>query len=183
MQFISSLRARSIAFVLLAVVPAFAVILFTDQKYHDSIGAQVQKSTLGSVRVITTEQRRIFENAHQLLITLSRLPLIRERNATPCQKLLAGLLEPLYADLGVIDPKGKFVCSARGSQNIPPPGEMDFDVRRIAETRDFSVGSIQKNPTTGKTVIKLLFPVTSSSGALQSIVFVDLDYSWIVRVT
>jgi len=182
-QLISSLRARSIAFVLLAVVPAFGVILFTDQKYHESIGAQVQKSALGSVRVLTTEQRRIFENAHQLLITLSRLPLIREHNAAPCQKLLAGLLEPLYADLGVIDSKGNFVCSARGPQNISWPAEMDSDVRRVAETRDFSVGSIRKNATTGKTVIKLLFPVTNSSGALQSIVFVDLDYSWIVRVT
>ena len=183
MQFISSLRARSIAFVLLAVVPAFGVILFTDQKYHDSIGAQVQKSALGSVRVITTEQRRIFENAHQLLITLSRLPQVREHNAALCQKLLAGLLEPLYANLGIIDPKGSVVCSARGSQIISRPDEMDSDVRRVVEMRDFSVGSIQKNPTTGKSVIRLLFPVTNSSGALQSIVFVDLDYSWIVRVT
>src|ERR1044072_8232991 len=183
MQFISSLRARSIAFVLLAVVPAFGVILFTDQKYHDSIGAQVQKSALGSVRVITTEQRRIFENAHQLLITLSRLPQVREHNAALCQKLLAGLLEPLYANLGIIDPKGSVVCSARGSQIISRPDEMDSDVRRVVEMRDFSVGSIQKNPTTGKSVIRLLFPVTNSSAPLQSIVFVDLDYSWIVRVT
>src|SRR5690242_8687766 len=160
MRFISSLRARSIAFVLLAVIPAFGVILFTDQKYHDSIGAQVQKNALGSVRVITTEQRRIFENAHQLLITLSRLPQIREHSAASCQKLLAGLLEPLYVDLGIVDPKGNFVCSARGAANFSRPTQMDSDVRHVAETRDFSVGSIQKNEATGKTFMTLLFPVT-----------------------
>lgn len=182
-QFISSLRARSIAFVLLAVVPAFGVILFTDQKYHDSIGAQVQKNALASVRVITTEQRRIFENAHQLLITLSRLPQVSEHNAASCQKLLAGLLEPLYADLGVVDPKGNFVCSARGAADFSRPAEMDSDVQHVAETRDFAVGSIRKNDATGKTVITLLFPVIKPAGSLQSIAFVDLDYSWIVRVT
>lgn len=183
MKFISSLRARSIAFVLLAVIPAFGVILFTDQKYHDSIGAQVQKNALGSVRVITTEQRRIFENAHQLLITLSRLPQIREHSAASCQKLLAGLLEPLYVDLGIVDPKGNFVCSARGAVNFSRPTQMDADVRHVTETRDFSVGSIRKNEATGKTFMTLLFPVTNPSGSLQSIAFVDLDYSWIVRVT
>jgi signal transduction histidine kinase len=183
MQFVSSLRARSIAFVLLAVVPAFGVILFTDQKYHDSIGTQVQKNALGSVRVITTEQRRIFENAHQLLITLSRLPQVREHNAASCQKLLSGLLEPLYADLGVVDPKGSFVCSARGAANFSRPAEINSDVRHVAETRDFSVGSIRKNGAPGKTVITLFFPVTNPSGSLQSIAFVDLDYSWIVRAT
>ena len=85
MTFVSSLRARSIAFVLLAVIPAFGVILFTDQRHRSSIAAQVQKSALGSARVIATEQRRIFENAHQLLITLARLPQIREHNSTACQ--------------------------------------------------------------------------------------------------
>jgi signal transduction histidine kinase len=183
MQFASSLRARSIAFVLLAVIPAFGVILFTDQRHRTSIAAQVQKSTLGSARVIATEQRRIFENAHQLLITLTRLPQIREHNSAACQKILAGLLEPLYVDLGVIDLKGNLLCSALGPRILRGVRLKDPYIFRVADTQDFSVGEIQKDSSTGKTVIQLGFPITGTSGALHGIAFVVLDYSWIVRIT
>ena len=183
MQFASSLRARSIAFVLLAVIPAFGVILFTDQRHRASIAAQVQKSALGSARVIATEQRRIFENAHRLLITLARLPQIREHNSSACQKILAGLLEPLYLDLGVIDLKGNLLCSALGSNTLRSLRMKDSYILRVFDTQDFSVGEIQKDSSNGKTLIQLGFPITGSSGALHGIAFVVLDYSWIVRIT
>jgi signal transduction histidine kinase/HAMP domain-containing protein len=181
MRLISSLRARSIAFVLLAVIPAFGVILFTDQRHRAFIATQVQKNALGSARVIATEQRRIFENAHQLLITLSRLPQIREHNSVACQKILAGLLEPLYVDLGVLDLKGDLLCSALGP-SLRSLRLKDSYIRRVVDTRDFSVGEIQKD-NSGKTVIQLGFPITGPSGAPRGIAFVVLDYSWIVRVT
>jgi len=183
MQFASSLRARSIAFVLLAVIPAFGVILFTDQRHRTSIAAQVQKSALGSARVIATEQRHIFENAHQLLITLARLPQIREYNGAACQKILAGLLEPLYIDLGVVDLKGNLICSALGSHTFRNVRLPDPYILRVFDTREFSVGEIQKDSSNGKTIIQFGYPITSSSGALQGVAFVVLDYSWLVRIS
>ena len=182
-RFGSSLRARLIAIVLLAVIPAFGVILFTDQRHRASIAAQVQKNALGSARVIATEQRRVFENAHQLLITLARLPQIRERNSAACEKILAGLLEPLYVDLGVIDTKGNLLCNALGSKSYRNRRMKDSYIGRVVETQDLSVGEIQRDASNGKTVIELGFPVGDSPGALRGIAFVVLDYSWIVRIT
>ena len=182
-QFASSLRARLIAFVLFAVLPAFGVILFTDQRHRASIAAQVQDNALGSARVIATEQRRIFENAHQLLITLARLPQIREQNSVGCEKILASLLEPFYVDLGVIDAKGNILCNALGSKNSPNRRMKDSYIRNVVETQDLSVGAIQRDAANGKTVIELGFPVSDSPGTLRGIAFVVLDYSWIVRIT
>src|SRR5512139_366797 len=138
-KFASSLRGRLIALLLLVLLPALGVILFTDQRHRASIAAQVQKSALGSARVIATEQRRIFENAHQQLITLARLPQIRERNSVACEKILAGLLEPLYVDLGVIDTKGNLLCSASGSKVYQSRRLNKSFVRRVVETLDLSV--------------------------------------------
>jgi signal transduction histidine kinase len=182
-RFASSLRARLIAFVLLAVLPAFGVILFTDQRHRASIADQVQKNALGSARVIATEQRRIFVNAHQLLITLARLPQIREGNTTACGKILAGLLEPLYIDLGVVDAKGNLLCNALGSQNFQGRRLKNSYVDRVVESRDIAVGEIQRDASNGKTVIELGFPVGESTERLRAIAFVVLDYSWIVRIT
>ena len=182
-QFASSLRARLIAFVLLAVFPAYGVILFTDQRHRASIANQVQKNALGSARVIATEQRRIFENAHQLLITLARLPQLREGNAAACEKILAGLLEPLYVDLGVVDAKGNLLCNALGSQIFQSRRLKNSYVGRVVESRDIAVGEIQQDASNGKTVIELGFPIGESTGSLRAIAFVVLDYSWIVRIT
>lgn len=182
-KFASSLRGRLIALVLLALLPAFGVILFTDQRHRASIATQVQKSALGSARVIATEQRRIFANAHQLLITLARLPQIREHNRVACEKILVGLLEPLYVDLGVFDPKGNLLCNASGSKAYQGRHLKNSFLRRVVETQDLSVGEIQRDATNGKTVIELGFPVSDSPGVLRGVAFVVLDYSWIVRIT
>ncbi|MGZ8443831.1 MAG: ATP-binding protein [Candidatus Binatia bacterium] len=182
-RFASSLRARLIAFVLLAVLPAFGVILFTDQRHRASIADQVQKSALGSARVIATEQRRIFDNAHQLLITLARLPQLREGNAAACAKILAGLLEPLYVDLGVVDAKGNLLCNALGSQIFQSRRLKNSYVGRVVQSRDIAVGEIQRDASNGKTVVELGFPIGESTGSLRAIAFVVLDYSWIVRIT
>ena len=182
-KFASSLRGRLIGLVLLALLPAFGVILFTDQRHRASIASQVQKSALGSARVIATEQRRIFENAHQLLITLARLPQIREQNSVACEKILAGLLEPLYVDLGVFDSKGNLLCNASGSRAYKRRHLKNSFIHRVVETQDLSVGEVQRDASNGKTVIELGFPVGDSPGILRGIAFVVLDYSWIVRIT
>ncbi|HET9916902.1 MAG TPA: ATP-binding protein [Candidatus Binatia bacterium] len=182
-KFSSSLRGRLIALVLLALLPAFGVILFTDQRHRASIATQVQRSTLGSVRVIATEQRRIFDNAHQLLITLARLPQIRDQNRVACEKILVGLLEPLYVDLGVFDPEGNLLCNASGSKTYQGRHLKNSFIGRVVETQDLSVGEIQRDASNGKTVIELGFPVSDSPGILRGVAFVVLDYSWIVRIT
>jgi len=182
-QFASSLRARLIALVLLAVVPAFAVILFSDQRHRASIANQVQINALGSARVIATEQRRIFENAHQLLITLARLPQIREENSAACKKILAGLLEPLYVDLGVVDAKGNLLCNAVGAKIFHTRRLKNSYVSRVVESRDIAVGEIQRDASTGKMVIEVGFPVGESAATVRAIAFVVLDYPWIVRTT
>ena len=111
-QFISSLRCRLIVLVLLAVIPAFGVILHSASSHRDLTAEQVEKNALRAARAIAAEHERVFENAHQFLIMLARLPQIRENDKASCRKILAGLLEPLYADLGVTDLKGNSICTA-----------------------------------------------------------------------
>src|SRR5262249_17390487 len=118
---LSSLRFRLIALILLAVIPAFGVILYSSAKHRDLTTKQVQRNALGAARAIAAEQERFFENAHQLLIMLSRVPQVREHNKNGCDKFLAGLLEPLYADLGIADVKGNLLCSALPAGTSPFP--------------------------------------------------------------
>lgn len=181
-QIFSSLRFRLIILVLMAVFPAFGVILHSAAKHRTLTAEQVQRNALRVAHVIAAEQERYFQGAHQLLITLAGLPQVREKNTAACNKILAALLEPLYADLGVVDLKGNTVCSAlRTGSSLPSNSASHF--KRVVETTDFSIGDFRTNPSTGRTTVDLGYPVLDSSGFLRAIVFVALDLSWVTRIT
>jgi signal transduction histidine kinase len=180
-EFFSSLRCRLILLVLLAVVPAFGVILYSGARHRHLTANDVQRNALGAARVIAAEHERLLENAHQLLITLARVPQVREKSVAACRKILAGLLEPLYTDLGVIDLKGNIVCSALPPSS--PAKSTGFYINRVIETHDFSIGDFRVIPSTGKTVANLGYPVLDSPGLLRAIVFAVLDLTWITRIT
>jgi signal transduction histidine kinase/HAMP domain-containing protein len=180
-EFVSSLRFRLMLLVLLAVVPAFGVILYSAARHRDLTGNEVQRNALGAARVIAAEHERLLENAHQLLITLARVPQVREKSGAACSKILAGLLEPLYADLGVTDLKGNVVCSA--SPTSSPAKRGGSYLNRVIETHDFSVGDFRIVPATGKTLANLGYPVLESPRLLRAVVYAVLDLTWITRIT
>lgn len=181
-HYVSTLRFRLIVLVLLAVIPAFGVILYSAARHRGLIADQVQRNALAAARGIAAEQERFFENAHQLLIMMSRVPQIRENDSASCRKFLAGLLEPLYADLGITDPKGNLICAALPSTTslVKPRGP---HLRRVKETYDFSVGEIRTDPSSGKTLVDLGFPLQDAPGVIRAVIVGIVDLSWVTRVT
>ena len=180
-QFISSLRCRLIVLVLLAVIPAFGVILHSADSHRDLTAEQVQNNALRAAREIAAEHDRFFESAHQFMIMLARLPQIRENDKSSCRKILAGLLEPLYADLAVADLKGNSICTAlpAGSSLISARGRNQV---RVIETQDFSAGTIRTDALTGKTLLEIGYPVMDSPGAVHAVVIGAMNFSWMTRL-
>ena len=107
LKIFSSLRSRLVLLVLIGVVPVFVLILFSAKRHRQLTSNQVKNNAAGVARSIASEQGRLIENAHQFLITLARLPQIREKDRAACHKVLSGLLEPIYVDLVVADTKGQ----------------------------------------------------------------------------
>jgi signal transduction histidine kinase/HAMP domain-containing protein len=181
-QFFTSLRSHLITLILLAVIPTFGVILYSANQHRDLTADQAQRNALGAARAIAAEQERFLENAHQFLVMLSRIPQIRDSNRAACSKFLAGLLEPLYVDLGLTDREGNLLCSAL------PPGKSLVAAKgahhkRAIETHEYSVGTIRIDKATGKTFADLAFPLLDSSAVLRRVVVAALDLSWVTRIT
>lgn len=181
-QVFTSLRSQLIALILMAVIPSFGVILYSANQHRELTAEQAQRNALGAARAIAAEQERFLENAHQFLVMLARVPQIRDSNKVACSKFLAGLLEPLYADLGVADRDGNLLCSAL------PPGKSLAAARgthhkRAVESHEYSVGTIRIDKATGKTFADLAFPLTDSPGVVRGVVVAALDLSWVTRIT
>ena len=178
---ICSLRSRLILLVLTAVVPAFALILDTAAKYRELTATQIKQNAIAAARAIAAEQDRVLENAHEFLVTISRVPQIKENDRRACHKILAGLLEPRYADLILADRGGNPLCTALspGHSLAQPKGRHHS---RSVETYDFAVGDIRAHPSGVKTLLDVSYPILDHPGVVRAVISATLDRSWINRV-
>ena len=135
---LSSLRSRLILLLFTAMIPALALMLDSAAKYRDLTATQTKQNVLMAARAIASEQDRALDNAHEFLVTISRVPQIHEMNRAACSKILAGLLEPRYADLVVTDRSGNRVCTALARDNSLA-SSVSRDHSRSIETRVMAI--------------------------------------------
>lgn len=167
---------------LAAVLPAFVLILQSARQHRELTAHQVKFTAATVARAIASEQDRVLDNAHQFLITLARLPQIRGNDPDACRRILAGLLEPRYADFLVADRNGKPLCSALKSSSSVATSRGSHH-RKSVETYDFAVGDIRYHPASKKIILDVSYPVMESSGVVRSVVTAALDLSWINHTT
>lgn len=178
----SSLRSRLVILVLVGVVPIFALILFSAARHREQMSSQATNTALGVARAVASEQDRLLENAHQFLITLARLPQVRENDRNACAKVLSGLLEPAYLDLAVTDVQGRLVCSAlKSPHSIAVAKGRHID--QTIKTLDLAIGDLRRHPATDKAIVDIGYPVTEGPGTLRAVVSAALDLDWITRLT
>src|ERR1700758_1728707 len=103
-----SLRARLLLLVLLAVIPALVLVFYTNLEERQLRKALVQEDAMRLSRLVSADYERLIEDARQLVVSLARLPAVRDRNSAACNALFADLLaqHSSYINLGVIGADG-----------------------------------------------------------------------------
>src|SRR6478609_4872630 len=109
---LSNLRLRFLLLVLLAVLPAVVLLLFTVREQRNVALQKGQANAQQLAGLATADQGRLIESTRQLLTVLALLPEV-QTGGTACNELFATLLTqfPLYANLGVIGADGMVTCS------------------------------------------------------------------------
>jgi signal transduction histidine kinase len=176
----SSLRTRLLFLVLLAVLPAVGLTLYTAWEQRREAALAAQREALRLAEIVSANHERLIEGARQLLAGLARLPEVRRRDARACSPLFADLLKqyPGYANLGAIEPNGTLFCSALPSSRPVNVSDRAY-VRRALETRTFAVGEYQVGRVTGKATVNFGHPVLDEAGRVQAVVFAALDLAWL----
>ncbi|MGH7318226.1 MAG: hypothetical protein ACRELA_01140 [Candidatus Rokuibacteriota bacterium] len=111
------LRVRLLLLVLLAVVPALGLTLYTHLEERQREAAQVQHDALRLARLVSASQESLIEGARHLLVTLAGLPVVRAGDHAACNALFSDLLRryPAYANFGVANAAGDIVCPGPSS--------------------------------------------------------------------
>src|SRR5215470_6548362 len=172
--FFASLRARLLLLVLLAVIPALVLALYTNLEERQLRKALVQEDAMRLSRLVSADYERLIEDARQLVVSLARLPAVRGRNRAACNAVFTDLLtqHSSYVNLGVVDADGNVLCSA-----LPIGDPVYF--RRALETRDFAVGEYQVGRITRQATVNFGYPVLDDAGDVRAVVFAALDLAWL----
>jgi GAF domain-containing protein/HAMP domain-containing protein len=178
-----SLRARLIHLVLLAVLPALALILYGagEQRINDT--QEAKREALRLVRVLGASQQRLVESARHLLVALSLLREVRAQDGQACSALLANLLKeyPLYVNLGAADMSGEQYCSA-----VPKHRHVNLSDRSYfqlaLQRKKLAVGNYQIGRVSGKASLNLGYPIFDAHGSVAGVVFAALELAPLKQV-
>ncbi|HZD56030.1 MAG TPA: cache domain-containing protein [Anaerolineales bacterium] len=179
----ASLRARLILLVLLAVIPALGLILYSGAEQRRLAAENTRADALSLARLLAADHTRFIEETRQLLLTLAHLTEVREENSSACDQLFSGLLDqyPQYTNLGVISLEGNAYCSAVPIHRTVNLADRGYFQRAI-ENNDFAIGNYQIDEITGSPAINFGYPVRDEAGKVQSVVFASLNLNWLDRL-
>ena len=179
----SSLRIRLLLLVLLAVIPALGLILYTGLEQRRSASVQAQEDALRVLNQSMMQQDFLIAGARQLLVTLAHLPEVRKLDSQGCSPIFAELLKehPYYANLGAIAPNGDLHCSALPSSGPINVADRAY-FRRAMATLDFAVGDYQVGRVTGKGTVNFGYPLVSEAGEVKAVLFAALDLAWLSKL-
>src|SRR5215475_15591029 len=177
---LASLRTRLLLLVLLAVIPALGLTLYTNLEERQLRKAQVQEQAMRLSRLVSADHERLIGDARRFLVNLARLPAVRDRNPAACNTLFADLItrHSSYVNLGVADADGNVFCSALPMTGPVYVGDRIY-FRRALETRDFAIGDYQVGRITGKASVNFGYPVVDDAGQITAVVVAALDLTWL----
>src|SRR5437667_7046543 len=176
MKRLASLRSRLLVLVLVAVLPAFALTLYTHLEHRRAAVAVAQEEALRIARIAASEQNDVFQGARQLAFILAQLPAVRALDATAWRPLLAELLSrtPGYVNISVAAPTGGVVCSA-----VPPAGPINLRDReyfqRALTTRDVAMSGYLIGRISRKAAIVIAYPAVDARGTVSAVGVIGLD--------
>ena len=169
---LSTLRARLIALVLLASLPALVLIIYTniEQRRHDS--AEARAEALSAIRHVSMHQMDLVQDTETLLSVLAHT--MDAENSPALTPLLTELLrqQGIYSNIGFISPDGMIRASALPFKPPVYAGNRTY-FKRAAETLEFSIGDYQIGSITGIATINFGYPVIKK-GDLKGVLFAAL---------
>ena len=178
-----SIRVRLIQLVLLSLLPALGLIIYSAREQRQDAAALAENEALRLARILSASHQRLIDSTGHLLVALAQIPEIRNRRSAECIALLSDLIDeyPPYSNLAVADINGDVFChalSAEGPINIADRAYF----QRAVKQQSLSIGEYQVGPVTGKAALNLAYPIVDKRGTAAGVVFAAVDLAWFNQI-
>jgi diguanylate cyclase (GGDEF)-like protein len=180
----SSLRTRLLLLTLLVVAPAMGLVFHNAFEQRRQAASEAKIESLRLARLIAVQEQQIIEDVRNLLRSLSHVPVLNAGiGSAECNAILFDFLrgENGFANLGVIVPDGRLVCSGLPMKSEVNLKDRDYFTRAL-KSREFAIGSYQVGRITGIQTINFGYPVFDAQGNPRVVIFAALDLSWLAHL-
>jgi len=170
------LRARLLAIVLLALLPAVALLAvyatFQNRIAEERTRADVQRMVESDARSL----QALLGQARATLVTYASSQAVQEQDWKTAQATAERVQaeQPEYLNIGVADPNGHVLVSAKPASGTVSISDRTY-FKRVIGFRRFAVGDYQIGRITSLPSINVAYPVLDSAGAVRSVVYASFD--------
>lgn len=180
---LSGLRIRVILIVLVAAVPAIALVWVQSSEHGDSVRRAQHDQALHLARLVASEQLRLIDGA---------LPHMRElldsagQGGDISSALCAGLLDADVAtgmglsDFGLVAPDGRFLCAYPPASAAATVADSDW-FRRVRAEKRLVVADHLVLRLSGRPVIAFALPKLDARGRVAAVAVAGIDHAWLAR--
>jgi signal transduction histidine kinase len=178
----SSIRASLVFLVLVAVLPALAIMLVTGYSLRNSAIRNAENSALRQIQSMAFQQEDIVEHARILLETLALAHEVQHLDALGAQLLLEEMLSrnTAYVALALSDLKGRIV-SVSPVESFSSIGQEPYFLECVKSGR-FSMGPYHLLADTRHVVMEFAQPVSDRGGKLLGVLVASFDLSYFGQV-
>lgn len=173
-----SIRTRLMLSMLLAFLPALAIILVTGVELRDRAVRSAETFALRQVQAMAEQHRQVVDNAKLVLMTLSKTEEARTLDALTCLVLIEEVQQrtPAYTSLLLADARGKVLAAVPRDHETDISGSLHF--RDALRTKAFVTGDYELHEDIRRVVIHFAQPVVDFTGESVGVLEAefDLDY-------
>ena len=174
---VTSLRARLIGLVAVALIPAIGLLLAQGFARHRQDRTDLEARVLNLSRMAAQAQQRRIEGARQLLVALSSHTEILSTEPGVCVRAVRTLVQNyggIYTEIGWADASGRIMCHAlEGPEHLTIADRAYF--QRPLTTKAFAVGELNTGRISGAHVLGFGHPLMNDEGEVTGVLFANLD--------
>jgi len=182
--FLPNLRARLVAVIFLALLPAFVLLITISTLERDRAEESARLESMALAQLLKAQYEGIISNTHQSLQWLADYPELTGGDRAACNARLQRFQSVTddHMALSVFDATGTVLCdiSDRPAPDIRAVTDQRFFGRAI-ETRAFAIGDLQVDAASGRRYLAAGYPILDEAGEVQAVIGAGLDIAQLGR--
>jgi signal transduction histidine kinase len=175
----ASLTFRLLILVVIAVLPAILIQAYNEYDLRKAREDDIRQRVIQITKQFGEEIGELREGARQLLLALTELSAVRDRNGATCSELFGSLKSrfPNYAVLAAADTGGRVFCSSTPGASASVRDQPFF--KRALARDGLAVGNYWADKATHRRMIHFALVFKDVDGHTAGVVFAGLDLDWL----
>ena len=174
-----SLSLRLFVLTAMALLPAFAILVYNEITLRRSRAAEIHDLALRNGRQAASEVGNIIAGFENLVGAVGAVPAVLSSDRRPCEDYLVSVARGLPAldAIYIVDPTGGRRCGSDSGAGGDGAIHLPL-VAEVVRTGRFAVGTFTSRPGR-RPVLPLAAPLPAMDGRTQAVVVMDLRLDWL----